>query len=212
MKFDYFKMMSKVEFEMKEDSDIEMDECKHDDYVVCIETNNKICKKCGTVIDFYNQHLIPDLETQTLLSMKGKKSVHCPLKNLKKKLVDYTIRNKHNKIKDEQYEQCLNDLFKAIPTKIIKAVAKKNDVDFEAFYQRLTKQKPVYFTMKQIEEICKIAKEFIQKKTIKYINTKALVYIICRDEFGINMSHYIGSMNENIIEKYDELYKDFKKV
>ena len=37
MKFDYFKMMSKVEFEMKEDSDIEMDECKHDDYVVCCD-------------------------------------------------------------------------------------------------------------------------------------------------------------------------------
>lgn len=163
------------------------------------------CKLCGVMISgkFVNEIEIVPKEIRILESKKYSK-----IKHLKKKLIAHSMRTIEV---TEQYKNLYYTLIKSLPPKFIKSVLKDSTINAKDFYSFLLDSEKERLKKSQIDIIFEICDRFIKLKLIKNINNKALIFVIAKKEFGINLFSYTGAINKSVIEKYEILYSDFCK-
>lgn len=206
---DFFEKVHKLEFdEYNSDSENDNDNCEHD-YI--IDGGFNVCKLCG-IIDIGKQIFITQTENNKYNdnSKAPTKTIYSQVNEIRKHLIEYTI-TQQNQIPDDTYQEVYNKLVKLIPKKFIKLALLNSDVSFNNFYSRFAHTEPVYLTTSQLNHICSIAQKFIKRKYFKNINKKALVYMICLDEYNIVMDDYTTNMTESVLQKYKTAYLQFKQ-
>lgn len=198
---------------------IDDDECKHD---ITEIDGYRTCKICGSVLSQIFKTV--DIIDNSFKEDKQKsKTRYSQINEIKIKFMDYIVSSQ-KRIPQEDYikfaTEWNNKKYNTITKKNIKECIEACNLDikdFNKYYFIIKKQDNIesqstLLNNTMITNILNECQQFIKfyKGKIKNINKRALLYVITRKEYNICLDDYICLMKEDIIEKYDTMYAEYK--